>query len=407
MKKLQFTLLLSTIVFLGITSCSSDEKILSEPHQLLDNAYPYQKIIERANYYYGQLPGKTRTNTPLIASIQQISNKITRTDLDDNTPIYYLINYENDEGFVIVGANEVADPMVAISDECNLSLSDTIYNKGLASFINTLNKTPLPTESIDNPDPLPENVSVGPLLNSKVRKWGQRFPFNAYMPLLSNGETALTGCHPLACAMYMSYFEHPSSHNGRKLNWNNIINDYYNDDLAFILYDLGTASNLNADYSLSGTSVYPVNLKRTFQNYGYDFPTSSIRLTSFDFSSKFKVTTQLPMYIYGNGSKDDELYGHAWIIDGVFHLQIPLDMNTGTLSNEYYYHCVWGWYGTGNGYFKANNVNSIGGERYASDGTDGTSFGHKDSDIVPLFDIVVRGLYGIRPEMGVVAPGIF
>lgn len=402
-KLLFFILILSLFV-----SCSYDEQLTPIDVDVAStNLYPYQKIIERANHYYGQLPGKTRSSMPYVISAEPIGYSNTRSD-KKNVPVYYLVNYENESGFVIVGANDFADPMVAISDEGNISMSDTIENKTLAAFINVITTPELnaPIDTVTIPNPLPENVTVEPLLDARVRKWGQRAPFNSSIPFVFDGEKAPVGCHPLACAMYMSYFNHPSNHNGRTLNWNNIIKNYYDGDLAYILWDLGSEKNLNVQYTASGTGTYSSQLRQTFENYNYSFPSSAIRLSSFDFSSKFKVMNQLPMYIYGSGYYNDEPTGHAWIIDGVLHLQNPKDIITGDLANEYYFHCVWGWYGKGNGYFKKDKVNKIGGERYAPDGTDGTYPGIQDTNEVPTWDIMVTGLWGIRPGGAMIRPGL-
>lgn len=389
-----------------LSSCSSEEPTTLSDYLNSDNLYSYKSIIERANLYYSQLPGKTRSSIPKVQAATQIGNTCTRTEEVDNIPVYYLVNYENEKGFVIVGANDAADSMVAISDEGNLNMTDTIENKSLAAFMNVILN---PNESSDNivmPDPMAENVTIEPKLDSRVRKWGQSSPFNAYIPVLSNGLRGYTGCAPLSSAMIMSYYKHPDSHEGRTYDWNSIIRNYSDDSLAFLLYDLGTSGNLNVEYKLTGTGAYPGYFSRTFKNFDYSFPSEPITLTSFDFSSKFNVTKQLPMLVYGWMIQDNTEYGHAWVIDGLLHLQTPLDMATGEYSEEFYFHCVWGWYGKGNGYFKSTKINSIGGERFASDGTDGMFPGYQDSDNVPTWDIDVSGLWGIIPAPQMVFPGL-
>ncbi|MDE6256248.1 MAG: C10 family peptidase, partial [Muribaculaceae bacterium] len=319
-------------------------------------------------------------------------------------PIYYIVNYENEEGFVIVGANDAADPMVAISDECNLSMSDTTNNKSLAAFMSALINPSLPIDTITIPTPLPENVTVEPLLDPRVRKWGQESPFNVCIPFLSNGLRGYVGCGPLAVAMIMSYHQVPTYHEGKYYNWKSMISNYSDSSLAYLLYDIGTGNNLHVTYRLNSTGTNPIYFERTFKNYSYTFPSSAKKLTSFDFSSKLKVSAQLPMLVYGSGIIDNVQEGHAWVIDGLLHLQNPKSSSYGELSNDYYYHCVWGWYGKGNGYFKCNEINSIGGQRYASDGTDGIYPGYNDSDDVPTWDIDVSALWGICPGGAIIRP---
>ena len=128
------------ITIFTLVSCSSNEPAYNTSENINDDFSAYQKIIRRANLYYSQLKGNTRAAVPRVTNIETVSNGKTRNEADDSVPapIYYIVNYENKEGFVIVGGNETADPVVGLSDEGNLSLNDTLNNPGLAAFIRSL-----------------------------------------------------------------------------------------------------------------------------------------------------------------------------------------------------------------------------------------------------------------------------
>lgn len=83
----------------SLASCSSDEPMIKQEENQVNNLYPYKEIIERANYYYSQLPGKTRATTPSVGNIELIGYNSTRSE--NETPTYCLVNYENEAAFVI------------------------------------------------------------------------------------------------------------------------------------------------------------------------------------------------------------------------------------------------------------------------------------------------------------------
>ena len=87
MKKFYFLLVAAA----SLASCSSDEPMIKQEENQVNNLYPYKEIIERANYYYSQLPGKTRAAAPSVGNIELIGYNSTRSE--NETPTYCLVNY--------------------------------------------------------------------------------------------------------------------------------------------------------------------------------------------------------------------------------------------------------------------------------------------------------------------------
>ncbi|MDE6717458.1 MAG: C10 family peptidase, partial [Muribaculaceae bacterium] len=325
MKKLIYFLLFALV---GLTGCQSYEPKLTDTAGDTGVSSAYDEIISRANFYYGMLPGKTRANAPSVSDVMPILTGNTRsTDNEGESPMYYIVNYENEEGFVIVGGNDRAYPLLAVSDEASLTEEDIDNIFPLKSFIS--NSSTL-TSVIDTLYQEPEkafNISIAPKLHPYVRKWGQGAPFNSYTPLI-NGQNALVGCVPLAVGMLMSYYEWPTEHKGRTINWK-IIKNGYCSALGILLAELGEASNIDTRYGLEGSSSIFSNVPGTMKNYDYLTNRENIDLFNIHLypneECKEEMKKYLPLIMCGRGysKRDGKTGGHSWIIDGLLH--IPYD----------------------------------------------------------------------------------
>lgn len=395
---------------LGLASCEDHNDVLppllsekSFAEASSSNLFSYDEIIERANRYYLQLPEGTRTEAPEVKEIVPL-NSVTRID---DYPSYVVINYEGNAGFAIMGANDYADDMIAISNEGNLNLADTVFNKGLAGFIRAAEApaeiTVPPIEkdtSIAVRPPIINNVSVAPLLHPNVRMWGQSSPFNSYTPIVSKSgvsKHAPVGCVALGTAMMMSYYQWPETHNGRSYNWKEINNSMGTDDLYYLLWELGKPENLNMYYSFDGSDSHISQCFHTFENYGYTVTRKYISLDDVDLSFYGTVKAKLPLLMGGYGTFNGDWAGHVWVIDGLLHLPKYNAFEQIRDEDKYYFHCVWGWYGKGNGYFSYDKLKGIGGERYKKDSDDGLYPGYSDTSVVPVIGSL-KGIYSIKPN---------
>ena len=290
--------------------------------------------------------------------------------------LFYVINFENDEGFAILAADDRTDPIYAIIDEGNFHPA-SMQNEQNSGFLGFLEGS---IETLFNDVSNPQNVSrrywqtyptnpplsddayenntrktikVEPLLKTK---WNQGNPYNAYCPDI------YTGCVITATAQVMSYYQtfdkFEYNYNGTKqnitLDWNQILIDCSYDgkfhgqspqnnsakQVAWFMAYLGSA--LHASYNgLEGTSANSADAINWFNKNG-----------------KLKATTlrpfkDAPIYnalksekiVYVRGSTNKDSGGHAWVVDGMI-ANLFCDK-----LERLYVHCNWGWGGSRNGYF--------------------------------------------------------
>lgn len=69
---------------------------------------------------FSQNSSQSRTGNKFIKDIQPVLSSI-------GTPLMYLINYENNRGYVIVGASKNYAPVLAYSEEGNLNVNDSLF----------------------------------------------------------------------------------------------------------------------------------------------------------------------------------------------------------------------------------------------------------------------------------------
>lgn len=389
MKQKVIFLIASIAMMVSVASCRNEYEEAYVPEQVQGETTEMDEIISRANHFYSLLPGKTRADNPKVSGIELIDKTRTRANSEDSvqSPKYYIVNYEDNAGFVMVGGNENSDPLVALSDEGNLHLTDTMNNAALAAFVNELNdpsRVILPRDSDILIMPV-QRVSVAPKLSSKVRKWGTGSPFNKYTPLIE-GQHAKVSCAAISCAMLMSCYQWPNVKVFSSIDWNAIINNNCDDQLCQILRTMGNPLLLDTSYGLNRSYSSEENIANVFQFYYYSYESYGLNLSNFDVSTEYKVSGQLPLLMWGDFVDDDGItYTKTWIIDGLLHV-LPSDgQYMGITKSEYFMHCVWGDYGIGNGYFKLDRLGSLGGHRFTIDNNDGTFDGYSNSPDVPTY----------------------
>lgn len=380
MTKQILTFLLGILV---LTGCSQSDQFddltdlqKDENREISDNLIPLDEAIELANLYVNELSDSpTRSNNRMVKSAVLFANENTRGS--ESLCGYYIINFEDNEGFAVMGADRRLESLYAINDSGNLNLSDTINNEGLAVFFNSLPKSlddlditstdsEITRGPMDPPTPI-SGVEVAPLLNLSVRKWGQGAPFNQYCPLKNNQRTKV-GCGPLAAGMLMSYFEWPTKYNGYSFNWSVMKSNSSSTDIARLLKEIGNSENMNTNYGTEGSGSDPANFVRTFTNMGY----KSVTRTAFNEAMALRqLRAKKPIIMHGEGNYLDRSGGHGWVVDGIYWTKYPSTtaiVNPGeTVKYEYkyYLHCVWGWSGDNNGYFSFSN-NQISGYAIAN-----------------------------------------
>lgn len=327
-----------------------------------------EAALKAAEQMFEGLEGDaTRAASRKVKSVETIGTEATRSSESD--ALYYVVNYDDNAGFAVLGADTRLDAVYAISEEGSLNMNDTVFNGGLNLFFRSLpsdpNKLPgIGNGGVEKPDstiigisdikPLHQDVSVkrGPFLAPAVRKWKQTGRFADCTPNHSP-----VGCVALASAQIMSSHKWPEQYNGKHYNWDVInqwdgVSDYSQDaNLPYLLYEIGKLLQLNYSAtagSLPYDKIYRILL--TFQTMGYTV-TDEFRMYTPDELSSFIVNFNKPIMILGRLN----LGGHAWVCDGSYydlHKYLQVNGSYSYQSNGYFYHLVWGWEGRANGYYK-------------------------------------------------------
>ncbi len=374
----QFVLLLVVLLF---GSCSNDymeSANQSSDSSSLTTRVDMQTALERAEKMLAKIEdGKTRSRR--VASIRYLNiDGKTRAggSLDS---LYYIINYADNGGFAIAGADTRLDGIYAISEEGHLEESDILENPGLEYFFDLLPDE----ETIEllgksgygfgkdttiqvGPPIVLTDVDVsekrGPYIHPNVSQWNQTAPFNNECPVEYN-EKCYAGCVPVAAAIVMSFHEWPTGYNNKNYDWQAIKNATVGNQriiptfIPNLLRDLGAGNNYDTEYHSNGNpegkgsrSDIESHNKRTFRHFGYkepedfkDFENAAVHLLLY--------RTNSPIIMIGYNGKIKG--SHAWVIDGYYN-----DVHKGTAYIGGYggeglmLHVIWGWGGSRNGYFK-------------------------------------------------------
>lgn len=222
---------------------------------------------------------------------------------------------------------------------------------------------------------------VLPRVASVIRKLGQNAPYNRYC----NGYPA--GCMAVAMASVMSFYQWPTSYidvdNNNDLfvfDWEAVNTVDQCDHTMRILKLLGNRNLLNMQYGYRGNDEsvsWSSYTTPSFKKLGYqvDDNADQISLAS-NYTKAVNMIRGVNGYdahvLYVDGrNMNGNTSGHAWIVDGeltyrsttysrpMCHICNPnIDPSYQSL-NSYeiqpaLLHCVWGWNGKCNGYFRYN-----------------------------------------------------
>lgn len=418
MKVKLLKLALATALSLLFFSCKNDNNnIVNEPQSdtsIIDK-YSYKITTDEAKeqaikLYTTVFASSLRsTSIPKIKSIDKIGANSTRSTSnidDDNEVGVYVINFDDNKGFMILSDDKRTEPIIALSSEGNFDTSKPIDNPNLYPIL--ANAETMLRNSRDNNKPRTDRLvdgHTGKMEEEIVRyqdwkldynyeplvqvEWGQEYPYNLKIDTIvtSKGKRkpAPVGCVATAVAQIMSYHRKPS------LNWDLIIKNLYNvwaykydtsnflnneekeyieNNISTLFKDLGKPENLEMKYG-EQSSTQSEKVPRTFRNYGYNCGD----LIDYNFSLvKNEIANKRPVYISAVdikktekkyflfewlGTKKISHKGHAWVLDGVKRLKRKGYRVTewgGVTVYEWeeyqeFVHCNLGWNGSGNGYY--------------------------------------------------------
>lgn len=290
-------------------------------------------------------------------------------------PLLYLVNF-SDGRFVLVSGDDNSVPVLAYSavptdrtQFAHASFLDWVqlYADQIGQIVSTGEIIPansklwqdLRAGQVNSGNRLDRSVS--PLL---ATDWDQGWPYNELCPADNQGPGGhvYAGCVATAMAMVMKYWNHPATGVGNNTYyasgygyqsanfgattylWDQMPNSVGSSNIpvATLLYHCGVAVNM--DYAPDGSGAQSSDAADAMVEH-FRYPGALIHSRS-DYSQTEwdnMLTAQLdngcPVYYSGSGSGG----GHAFCIDGY--------------SSPGYYHFNFGWSGSYNGYFYANNIN--------------------------------------------------
>ncbi len=322
------------------------------------------------NFYYET---KGLTDQPTI----NLSNYLLLEK--DGTNLIYIFNLEDNEGFIMISAQDNVHPVLGFSEKGKFVLSEADYPPAFISWMDTykrqimeaVEKDLAPSTEIKNTweyysevnfNAKDNDLLVAPLLTTT---WNQGCYYNGYCPYDTEGPCSrvYAGCVAVAMAQVMNYHEHPYqgvgvhfySHPEYGTIWGHFDQATYdydqmpnsisstNYEVAALLADCGISVNM--DYSPNGSGASSANVGDALVNFFKYDPAAEFKYRE-DFSDlqwetmlREQLNNALPVYYRGHG----DVGGHAFVCDGY--------------QNTNYFHFNWGWSGSYDGYFYLSSLN--------------------------------------------------
>ncbi|MCQ2342942.1 MAG: C10 family peptidase [Paludibacteraceae bacterium] len=346
-----------------------------------------QFFAEQGNYSMAR-----KSAMPTLQPAQQYNKNNT------DTPAFYVFNRTDQDGFVVVSADDRTESVLAYSDEGGFDNTDINpslrwwlqrYQRQLSAWTDSTART------ATNRDGVALNVTtaVAPLMTAK---WDQEAPYYNNCPKdLFSSELCPTGCVATAAAQIMYKWKYPAkgagSHNYEwcdygtfywelecetlRIKFDTVVFDWTNMKdiykkytpqqaraVASLMYACGVACDMS--YSSDGSGAWTDDM-------GYGL------ITYFDYTySKFVTTYTRSQYSYykdGDVRLDKAEYGcsldsiQSYINDD---LEAGRPVLMGGWDEDYgghefvcdgrdtqgRFHINWGWGGAGNGYFSISNL---------------------------------------------------
>lgn len=328
------------------------------------------------NFYF------ERSSSQKIIDYNELNLVYVMSDKNED-PSYYIFNINND-GYIIVSADDAVIPILGYGIEGNFATSNIspeltyVLNNYSKQIIYTKKNKIAASEKIKKQwtdyteKPSLEKAksiqTVGPLLLSL---WDQSFPFNSQCPVdaAGSGGHAIVGCVAISLSQVMKYYNYPLHGTGTKTHYSNygthtvnFANQTYNwnamqhtllpssdySEMSKLLYHAGVAVEMDWGPDASGAMQY--NMVTAYVDYFKYDPSCEIITRDQGFTDETwksalmqQIDMNRPMCYVGYGDAG----GHAWNCDGY----------QGEPGNELF-HMNWGWGGSSNGYFSLSDVSA-------------------------------------------------
>ncbi len=275
-------------------------------------------------------------------------------------PELYVFAPEGGDGFVILPADDVAQPLLAYSDSGEFELEGnpalqwwlSTYQEQIAAAANSPAKSSQ-LFRVSRP-------SIAPLIQTR---WNQSAPYNDMTPEIG-GKHAVTGCVATAMAQAMKYHNYPAKGTGTHsytwstggetlifdygattFDWDNMLDTYddsatqeQRDAVATLMKACGVSVDMDYTADESGAASVLIG-PSLIEYFGYDKgiwqpERQYYGLEEWEDMIYSNLAEGLPVLYCGQGTAG----GHQFICDGY--------------SSDGFFHFNWGWGGLSDGYFQ-------------------------------------------------------
>jgi len=424
MKKL---LLQMGIVGALLTSCSNDEpmpKITENDAVTVAESSHIRSVdeaIDLVTEHYGNIIGEHTSRTALNIDRSNVivlgAKSASRSGAVDTS--LYVVNFGDDSGFAVVTADKELTPILAMTDNGEITDINDIEIPGLKAFMQASMMyaigggnvpKPTPTDSLTLPEEKQFFVQIADTITFNHAPevevaWGQKWPLGYFCP----NKTA--GCVVTAAVQALSHFEYPKSislnypqkdRSTQSLHWpyirNNVVcsSSYpydinniakLDDHLALARLCREMGYQISATYYEEGAlgPYEPASTSANLENLNTYLKhiTPEIEISSISYEApNVPKMKRWNVIIMGGMRTENSTSGHAWLIDGfkskIQHCKdyalegkVAYDRNgnpiiPSTLEPFMEYdvtiysmsHINWGWNGNFNGYYDVGVYNT-------------------------------------------------
>ena len=349
-----YTILIIIILFIGSIFARTPQEAAQIASEFINQRYQATSSVQRIQ----SATKSSKTTAPVELAY-------THTQQDGLTPAIYVFNGKEDDGFVLISAEDNARAVLGYADQgsfdsqnipSNMQVWLQMYAEELAYAALMPQSSASYDKTLGSPYP-----TVEPLLGNM--QWGQGKPYNNHCPMV-DGERSVTGCVATALSQIMYVHKYPEKGQGQvsykmrngvevsvdfsqtTYDWDNMLPQYKGtsytteqaDAVAKLMFHVGVASYMQYSPSASGSSS-GIALQGLNRYFGYD---AGVIPLPKDYMPENEVlegiATDLkagrPVYISAYTSNYE---GHAFVCDG--------------MQSNGYLHINWGWIGSGDGYF--------------------------------------------------------
>ncbi len=370
------------IILLICNSCSIKENDYSIDYIEKQSMHKHKITQNQAINLVNSLTNKgTRVYNKNYEIDYIIGNKhLTRSNINNNDTLAYILNSINNDGFFIISADDRVFPILAYSDEGNLSYEENENDIVYANFISYLDEYMSEISDSDTSVYVPEDILDGALIAPKLSTtWSQGAPFNQYV--IEDYPGCPVGCVAVATGQIMTCCK-PQLLNYHGLTWylksidkafkagpDSVDYTPYNnypiytyttavDKAALLLYNIGI--DVDMDYSPNGSVANSNDAYQLLDNLNFTIQENGLTpYNPYAIVQSFRANN----IIYMRGQDPEMSIGHAWVADGCLYVMKEYTDGTEELVAALI-HCNWGWGGENDGYF-SGSVFEVAGKNYS------------------------------------------